>query len=68
MSSPVRLPGESYDDFCRRTATGADRKFIDRLHPATKGPRFAGESEDAWRRRLLAADGLIDIDEQYPDR
>jgi hypothetical protein len=36
--------------------------------PATKGPRFPGETEDAWRRRFAAADGLIDVDEQYLGR
>lgn len=55
----VRLPGESYDDFLRRTDKGNP--------PATKGPRFAGESWEAYKRRLAAADGQITRDEQYPD-
>jgi hypothetical protein len=60
MSRDIRLPGESFDDFLRRSTK-------DPAFPATKGPRFAGESWEAYCRRLEAADGLIDIDEQYPE-
>jgi hypothetical protein len=54
MSSIIRMPGESWHDFKRRLA---ERDGLDpdrAVGPATKGPRFAGETEAAWRERLAS--------------
>lgn len=64
MSQDVRLPGESYEDFCRRTWKDPQIP-VDNVYRATKGPRFAGESSEAYTRRLVAADGWMSADEQY---
>jgi hypothetical protein len=51
MGSIIRMPGESVTDWQRRVAK-AEGRDPDLVGPATNGPRFAGETETAWKERL----------------
>lgn len=58
MGSIIRMPGESPTDFQRRVIK-AERPDLDPdriVGPATNGPRFAGETEMAWKERLANHD------------
>ncbi len=56
MSSIQRGPGESVTDWKRRIVEAAHLDPDRVVGPATTGPRFAGESETAWKERLAARD------------
>jgi hypothetical protein len=73
MSTIIRMPGESWHDFERRLA---ERDGLDpdrAVGPATNGPRFAGETEAAWKERLAshagfsAATGASETDDDTED-
>jgi hypothetical protein len=58
MSGTIRMPGESVTDWQRRVIK-AERPDLDPdriVGPATNGPRFAGETETAWKERLTDHD------------
>jgi hypothetical protein len=55
MSSLIRMPGESWQDFKRRLAKSEGHN-PDSVGPATNGPPFPGETEAAWRERLASHD------------
>lgn len=54
----MRLPGESERDWSRRAFKAENPTLdVDRIvGPATDGPRFAGETESAWKERLANHD------------
>jgi hypothetical protein len=58
MSGIMRMPGESVTDWQRRIIK-AEHPDLDPdrvVGPATNGPRFAGETETAWKERLADRD------------